>query len=202
MKHIRLFEEMINEIGDASAKPFKWKKTSGLSAKRYKKKIADENFLDEVSHTNTFEFTTDKGTEYVLDIEIDSVYNPGTNKFDLGAIQCEIDFITKNRGGSGVNMDATNMHEQYAVMSTITDIFIKWVNEWDQELYINKIVIDPIKDDDDDYADRTDNQRGRLYYAFMKKQLSKLKKKYHVRVFNDIFEISPRFINMNDPAYK
>ena len=25
MKHLKLFEELINEIGDASAKPYKWK---------------------------------------------------------------------------------------------------------------------------------------------------------------------------------
>ena len=188
-------KNILREIGEANIKPFNWKKTSGVDAKQFKEKVSASRFLDSEDETNTFEFTTDKGTEYVLDIEIESVYNPGTSKFDLGAVECEIDFITKGWNG----MDATNMHEQYAVMSTITDIFITWVNEWDEELYINKIIVDPIKDDgDDSYGDRTDNQRGRLYYAFMKKQLHKLNKQYHVRVFDNHFEISPRFINPLD----
>ena len=189
-------KDILQEIGEANVKPFKWRKTSGMNAKQFKQKLEKSRFLNSLDETNTFEFTTDKGIEYVLDIEIESVYNPATQKFDLGAIQCEADFVTKNRGGGGTNMDVTNMHEQYAVMSTITDILITWVNEWDEEHYINKITIDPIKDDgDDSYGDRTDNQRGRLYYAFMKKQLHKLNKQYHVRVFDNHFEISPRFTN-------
>lgn len=189
-------KDILTEIGEANVKPFKWKKTSGITVEQFKQVLEKSRFLsygtDEII---AFEFTTDKGTVYVVDIEVGAVYNPATQKFDLGAIECEIDFSTKNTMGT-VSMDATNMHEQYAVMSTITDILITWVNEWDEEFYIDKITIDPIKDEDDDsYSDRTDNQRGRLYRAFMKKQLHKLNKKYHVRVFDNHFEISPTFIN-------
>jgi hypothetical protein len=186
--------DILNEVGEANVKPFNWRKTSGINAKQFKQKLKRElsSSLDE---TITFEFTTHKGTVYVVDIEVNAVYNPDAQNFDLGAIEAEIDFSTKNKAGVAT-MDATNMHEQYAVMSTITDIIITWVNEWDKELYINKITIDPIKDEDDDsYGDRTDNKRGRLYYAFMKKQLHKLNKKYHVRVFDNHFEISPTFMN-------
>jgi len=194
-------KDILYEIGDASVKPFKWKKTYGMDAKQFKEKQSKSRFLEDITDFNTFEFTTDKGTVYVLDIEIESVYNPATQKFDLGDIDCEMDFSTKNHAGTP-SMDATNRHEQYAVMSTITDIAIQWVNEWDKELYVNKITVDPIKDEDDDsYGDRTDNQRGRLYYAFMKKQISKFNKQYHIRAFDNHFEVSPRFTNPNDPAY-
>ena len=193
--------DILNEVGEANVRPFNWRKTSGMDAKQFKQELEKSRFLNYVDDIIAFEFTTHKGTVYVVDMEVGSVYNPATQKFDLGAVECEIDFSTKNTMGT-VSMDATNMHEQYAVMSTITDIFITWVNEWDEEFYIDKITIDPIKDEDDDsYGDRTDNQRGRLYYAFMKKQLHKLNKKYHVRVFDNHFEISPTFTNPNDPSY-
>ena len=193
--------DILQEIGEANVKPFNWRKTSGKTVEQFKRKSEYYRFLNSVDDTITFEFTTHKGTVYVVDIEVGSVYNPDTQKFDLGAIEAEIDFSTKNTMGT-VSMDSTNRHEQYAVMSTITNILITWVNEWDEEYYIDKITIDPIKDEDDDsYGDRTDNQRGRLYYAFMKKQLHKLNKKYHVRVFDNHFEISPTFINPNDSSY-
>ena len=130
-------------------------------------------------------------------IEINSVPSIKTDGHTF-SIECEIDFSTKNKVNRP-SMDATNMHEQYAVMATITDLFKKWVNEWDKELYINKITVDPVGGEDDNSdGDRTANKRGRLYQAFMKKQLSKLNKKYHVRVFNDHFEISPTFTNPLD----
>lgn len=192
--------DILNEIGEANVKPFKWKKTYGMDAKQFKDALIKGRFLEDVYDTLIYQFTTDKGTMYDVDIEILSVFNSATGKFDLGAIECEVDFSTVNQMGTST-MDSTNMHEQYAVMSTVTDILITWVNEWDEEFYIDRIKIDPIKEPDDDFVDRTDNQRGRLYHAFMKKQLPKLTKEYHVRVFNDHFEINPRFINPNDSSY-
>jgi hypothetical protein len=195
--------DILNEIGEANVKPFNWAKTSGTDAKQFKERMGSKNWRDiGYDIVNTYEFTTDKGTVYVVDIMIESVYNEESySKFDSGTIEASIDFATKDSIGIA-HYRGTNKHEQYAVMSTITDIFTTWVNEWDEELYITKITIDPIKDEDDDsYGDRTDNQRGRLYHAFMKKQLSKLNKQYHVRVFDNHFEISPTFTNPNDPSY-
>ena len=190
-------KNILLEIGEANVKPFAWQLTAGVSAAVFKERRGRPESQGGGGYDifNTYEFTTDKGTVYVVDMDIETVMDVSG---PTEAIRCEIDFSTKNRGGIAT-MDATNRHEQYAVMSTITDIFITWVNEWDNELYINSITIDPIKDEDDDsYGDRTDNQRGRLYHAFMKKQLHKLNKQYHIRVFDNHFEISPRFINPKD----
>lgn len=190
--------DILNEIGEASVKPFNWKKLGYIDAKTFKERQSSSpNYL--YYDMNTFEFTTDKGTVYVVDMEIESALDPDNTKFDLGAINCTIDFSTKNKVGLAT-MDTTNKHEQYAVMSTITDIVIQWVNEWDKVLYIDKITIDPIKEDDEE-GDGVDSSRGRLYHAFMKKQLSKLNKKYHIRVFDSHFEISPTFLNSNDPSH-
>ena len=182
--------DILNEVGEANVKPFNWTQTSGISAKQFKERMGSKNWRDIGYDTvNTYEFTTDKGTVYLVDIMIESVYP------DYVTIEAEIDFSTKNKAGI-TNMDVTNMHEQYAVMSTITDIFTTWINEWDEELYISKIKIDPIKESDED-GDSVDSRRGKLYHAFMKKQLSKLNKQYGVRVFSNYFLIEPLFNNSN-----
>jgi len=191
------FEDFrLNEIGEANVKPFNWKKTSGMDAKQFKQELEKSRFLNSVDDIIAFEFTTHKGTVYVVDIEVNSVFNADTQKFDLGAVECEIDFSTKDSIGIA-HYRGTNKHEQYAVMSTITDILITWINEWDRVLYINKITIDPIKDDDGIGFFRTSNKRGKLYYAFMEKQIRKIKKKYGIEVFDDHFEIRPKFTNPN-----
>jgi hypothetical protein len=189
--------DILNEVGEANVKPFNWAKTSGADVKQFKERMGSEAWRDIGYDTvNTYEFTTDKGTVYVVDIMIESVYNEESySKFDSGTVEASIDFSTKNKAGKA-NMDVTNMHEQYAVMSTITDIFTTWINEWDEELYISKIKIDPIKESDED-GDNVDSRRGKLYHAFMKKQLSKLNKQYGVRVFSNYFLIQPKFDNSN-----
>ena len=53
MKHLKLFEELINEIGDASAKPYKWRRMD----RRY-----DTYYI----------FTTDSGLEYQVMTELGS----------------------------------------------------------------------------------------------------------------------------------
>ena len=53
-------------------------------------------------------------------------------------------------------------------------------------------------DDEEDSIDGVDSRRGRLYLAYIKKNLPKLSKPYGVRVFNDYFLIQPKFENPND----
>ena len=179
-------KDILREIGEANIAPFNWTKTSGDSPQQFKEKMGMEVFADYGYDTiNTYKFTTDKGTQYGVDLQIEEYeYKEG--------IECEIDFSIEGGGGKYLPMDSTNMHEQYAVMSTITDILVTWINKWDKELYISKITIDPIMDEDGDYSDRTQNKRGKLYHAFMKKQLHRLNKEYYINVFDNHFEISPK----------
>tara|TARA_R110002020_G_scaffold103520_3_gene242348 strand:- start:1235 stop:1789 length:555 start_codon:yes stop_codon:yes gene_type:complete len=179
-------KDILREIGEANIAPFNWTKTSGDSPQQFKEKMGMEVFEDGYDTIITYKFTTDKGTQYGVDLQIEE-----DKEWEEG-IECEIDFSIKGGEGRYLPMDSTNMHEQYAVMSTITDILVTWVNEWDKEFYISKIKIDPIKDDEDDYSDRTQNKRGKLYYAFMKKQLHRLNKEYYINVFDNHFEISPK----------
>ncbi len=185
---IRL-KDILYEIGDASAKPFAFKKTSGDSAEEYKGN--DSNDI-------VYEFTTDKQTKYIVSIDLDVMRTPGT-------IQSNVDFGVQT-AGSGYSLDDTNLGEQYRVMSTIKDIVFDFIEEWQDHWYIHNLEVAPIKstdgddDDNEDSMDGVDSRRGKLYLAYIKKNLPKLSKPYGVRVFNDYFLIQPKFENPNDQA--
>lgn len=181
-------KDILLEIGDASAKPFAFKKTAGDSAEEYKGN--DSNWIE-------YEFTTDKQTKYIVSIDLDVMRTPGT-------IQSEVDFGAQPAGGLH-SMDDTNLGEQYRVMSTIKDIVFEFIEEWQEHWYIHNLEVAPIKstdggDDKDDSIDGVDSRRGKLYLAYIKKNLPKLSKPYGVRVFNDYFLIQPKFENPNDQA--
>ena len=181
-------KDILYEIGDASAKPFAFKKTSGDSAEEYKGN--DSNDV-------VYEFTTDKQTKYVVSIDLAPMRTPRT-------ISSEVDFGAQTAGG-GFSLDDTNLGEQYRVMSTIKDIVFDFIEEWQEHWYIHNLEVAPIKstdggDDDTDSIDGVDSRRGRMYLAYIKKNLPKLSKPYGVRVFNDYFLIQPKFENPNDKA--
>ena len=98
MKHLKLFEELINEIGDASAKPYKWRR------------------LDRRSDTY-YIFTTDSGLEYQVMTEFGSGEDRNTLLIEYG-----VEVITK-QGNKSVDYElVTNRGEMFRIMSTIVDI--------------------------------------------------------------------------------
>ena len=179
-------KDILLEIGEASAKPFTFKKISGPSAKEYKGNDSDELL---------YEFTTDKKTKYFVSIEIDK--RSYRSEYPRSIIS-EINFGVQTVGG-GYSLDDTNLGEQYRVMATIKDIVIEFINEWQELWYIHSIEVSPIKSTDggeDDTIDAVDSRRGKLYLAYMRKALiPNLDKPYEVRVFNDYFLIQPHFAN-------
>jgi len=190
-------KDILYEIGDASAKPFAFKRTLGKSAEEYKGSDSNMPYESYDANMIEYEFTTDKQTQYVVSIDLDVMRTPGT-------IQSEVDFHVKTPGG-GFSLDDTNLGEQYRVMSTIKDIVFDFIEEWQEHWYIHNLEVAPIKsldggDDDVDSTDGVDTRRGKLYLAFIKKNLPKLSKPYGVRVFNDYFLIQPKFENPNDQA--
>ena len=186
MKYIKLFEELITEIGDASAKSFKWKQTEGDTAKK---------FTGNDSSDLIYKFTTDKKTEYMVSIDVE----PWMRGSDGPGIRAEVNFAAGTKGG-GYRLDDTNRGEQYRVMATIKDIMFSFIEEWQDHWYIHDIEISPVKSEGDDRSDNdstdlTDTRRGKLYGAYLKKQVKKLSKPYIVRVFNDYFLIQSKFPN-------
>jgi hypothetical protein len=98
MKHVKLFEELINEIGDASAKP-------------YKHKLQQKNDFREYH-----EFETDLGTPYEVTFDFDEDM---TKKEEWTVV--DISFGTIEDGNLN-NVVVTNRGEMFRVMATIVDM--------------------------------------------------------------------------------
>ena len=95
MKHVKLFEELINEIGDAGAKPYKWRRMD----RRY-----DTYYI----------FTTDSGLEYQVMTELGSG--------DTLTVEYGVEVITK-QGNKSIDYElVTNRGELFRIMATIVDI--------------------------------------------------------------------------------
>ena len=170
-------KDILYEIGDASAMPFPYKQTYGKSAEEWKGQ--DNNIV-------LYEFKTTKGTNYQVSIDIDPLYS------EKNGIYVEVDFTVDG------SMEDTNLGEQYQVMSTITAIVLEFIEEWQKRWYVSRIDVSPIKSTDGgdrDVIDPTDSRRGKLYLAYIRKQLPKLSKPYQVRVFTGEFRIQPQFDN-------
>lgn len=98
MKHVKLFEELINEIGDASAKP-------------YKHKLQQKNHFREYH-----EFETDLGTSYEVTFEFSEDFSKEGEWTNV-----EISFGTVEDGDLN-NVIVTNKGELFRVMATIVDM--------------------------------------------------------------------------------
>jgi len=182
----------LNEIGDASSKVFSYKKIKyGIDAKSFKEITDEDDRVDGIETENIYEFETDLGTKYVVNFQIE--YNPDYQELDV-----EIDFTTIGN----LRMDPTNKGEQYAVMTTISDIMVNWVNEWDKYFYINQVWIEPKVDADEDIEMSVFSQRGRLYKIYLDKQLSRLNKSYKVEQKPNAFKIVPTFENLKETKKK
>ena len=201
-------KDILREVGEANIKPSTWRKTSGETPQQFKSNMNNPAFeVDLYGHDtiNSYEFTTDKGTRYRVDIQIE-YYMQKVGITENPHLEAEVDFTTVDDQSVSQIMTATNMHEQYAVMSTITDIVISWLNEWDKTLYFDSIKIDPIEDDDKrmDYDPdnrRTQNKRGKLYIVYLQKQLSKLNKQYQIQVKPNWFNIVPTYPKPGNVQY-
>jgi hypothetical protein len=106
MKYIKLFEELINEIGDAGAKPYKWR------------------WIDR-SYNNYSIFTTDSGLEYQVITQLS-----GDNFYDDGET-LSIEYGVKD-GNKSRFFDytlVTNRGELFRVMATIVDIIQEFMKK-------------------------------------------------------------------------
>ena len=142
MKYLKLFEEHINEIGDASAKTFK---VQGPSPRQVLKDMlsTQENRKDrpidwlDPEITSTWTFSGDKGVDYEMEIswtikrDIQLRLKPGRRKHARKfAMRMNIGFYAKSKPltGTEFNIDdeddrerTTNLHEQYRVLATVID---------------------------------------------------------------------------------
>ena len=200
MKHLRLFEEHINEIGDASAKPFKVK---GPSPKQVLKDMVkaqgdlthDDGWYDD-DEKQVWTFDGEKGTSYTIEISWNTkkkmgkprrfIKNPAT--YRRHEFRMNIGFYAneKDRTGDEFNIDndphdkerTTNLGEQYRILATVIDTAIPIINEVTKVFSIETIYIIPKADKGE--PESIDNRRGRFYLPYLKKAIKKLNDKVTV----------------------
>ena len=109
MKHLKLFEELINEIGDAGAKPYKWRRMD----RRY-----DTYYI----------FTTDSGLEYQVMTELGSG--------ETLTVEYGVEVTTK-QGNKSIDYElVTNRGELFRIMATVVDIVQEFMKKNPEVKYI------------------------------------------------------------------
>ena len=197
-----ILQENIYEIGDAGMRIRPWRfdgaKSDYRSAKEFKDFVARYPEDDEFDGESWYRFTTKQGTNYEVSIEYFWMADP---KYSVGFIgQASVDFYAGDEydGSMDKSMSMTNKGEVFEVMATITDIVIDWINEWDKVFYIDLIKLEPkVEEYERDIVHAPDfkaaaTKRGRLYKAYIQKQIKKLDNKYLFADRKGRFEIYPK----------
>jgi hypothetical protein len=70
----------------------------------------------------------------------------------------------------------TNMNEQYSVMATVVECIEDFIKKASKYFLIKEITINPKADNSNDA--NLDSKRGRLYLAYVKRNISKLPGKW------------------------
>ena len=202
MKYLKLFEEHINEIGDAGMKIRPWRfngaSSDYRSAQEFKDFEAKDNEEGEYEGESWYRFTTEQGTNYEVQIDYIWLDSP---KYNVGFIEvASVDFYAGDEydGRMDKSMSMTNKGEIFEVMATVTDIVLSWINEWDKVFYIDLIKLEPkVEEYERDIVHAPGfkaaaTKRGRLYKAYIQKQIKKLDNKYLFADRKGRFEIYPK----------
>jgi len=134
----------INEVGEASLKPYKWEE------------------IDQEGYYVYTRFVTDSETQYDVDIK-STIFFPAGQMESLPAL--EIEFSAKPKGAEGSSAKiVVNKGEMYKVMATIVDIIKKYI----KKSKARAIIYSPSKkSDEEDFG----TQRDQLYRAFISKAI-------------------------------
>ena len=183
MKRIKLFEEFVqpvNEIGDASAKPFSWKPSTDVKKKMKAlfnnvQKIGNNKHL---TQTFTYTFKNDEGVEYTAYF---NGWMQHKNAFSFGGPVSPLQqYDSSFNFGYNLTSDykksverETNMGEHFKIMSTVIEIAIDFMRNAEDSGYPVKTLVFTGKGDDGSEGGM-DTRRGRMYMTFLQKQLKNL----------------------------
>ena len=138
------------EIGEGTAKPYKYKLT---------RRESTPGFGD---YFRLYEFVTDLGTHYEVMFEIEEDFSK-----DEPWEFMNIEFGVDEKDGGGVSYKVeTNKGELFRVMATIVDITKSILKE---RKNIKQLTFTGSKKDEDD------NRRNKLYMAYIKKHIPNVK---------------------------
>jgi len=170
--------EELNEVGEASATVYPFTSDKPLKqviddATAWRKTGSSERYYTEEFK---YRFKTDKAN-YIVTFHIDMekmtyVNFPGTPNWEPGP---PFDTVVQVGFTSEGNLEdeITNLNEQFSVLSTVTAVVLDFVEEFNREGgNVKKVQIAP--KDDSDKVTKIDSKRGKFYYAYIKKNLSKI----------------------------
>lgn len=173
---------ILKEIGDASAKPLLWSSKGDISAraKRFASSIDNKKSGFNMVGPSIFKYIAQSDSA-IYDINIEamgrrrlSLQLPGKPKLkEIGpshVMEVWINFTVNNSD------EDTNLNEQYRVMATVIACIQDFVRKVSDTFEIKEINILPKSDTSSDA--QFDSHRGRLYLAYVKRNIDKLPGKW------------------------
>lgn len=179
MKYLKLFEEykLLLEIGDQSAKPFKWsaKEDAGKEMMKEWKKLKPGQHA---SLTYEYTFKNDEGVDYVvlftgtvsrrLSFSFGGGERPMSELYDSGF---NLAYNTKEDHSKGVETE-TGLGHVYRIMSTVAQIISDFLKKAESaDIPVKELLIGAKGDGS---SDGMDSRRGRLYLNYIKRGIKKL----------------------------
>jgi hypothetical protein len=174
--------DLLYEIGDATAKPFNWSvnRSIDLVSKQFivgiDKRTKPRDWVGPIkfgytAHSNKAQY----------DITMDAMGRkrmvlilPGKPKpkqtGPMYEMEVWISFTVDNSDAD------TNMNEQYSVMATVIECVEDFIKKASKYFIVKEITINPKSDNSADV--NTDSKRGRLYMAYVKRNINKLPGKW------------------------
>jgi len=188
MKHVKLFEDFLfeqelNEIGDSSARAFPWKplasydsyfsKSIDYAAKEWKE--GRQTWI-ELPHFE-FEISGEKAVYTALmacaihkRVYLNFAGKPKPADHKDWSLECSFHFNVKGADKE----DITNLGEHFRLMASLAECAIEFIDRANELFRIDRVDINAKADDSDTEA-KLDSKRGRLYLAYVKGSIRKLK---------------------------
>ena len=183
----RNWTDSLNEIGDASASKLEWNPAQiEKIAKEIERKIENQ-FEDTVEYYDMLPaievISPESRTRYRVTVDA-SVDKP---EDELAMTTLRVDFTTEEGGDNVINKG-----EQYKILATLTDIIIQLITRVND---IDSTTLDLVKfyakDDTEGKYANSDSKRGKLYQAFINKNLSKLPGNWKMSTSDEVIMLSP-----------
>ena len=183
----RNWTDSLNEIGDASAAKLEWNPAQiEKIAKEIERKIANQNedtveYYDMLPAIEVISYESRTRYRVTVDASVDKPED------ELAMTTLRVDFTTEEGGDNAINKG-----EQYKILATLTDIIIQLINRVNE---IDSTTLDLVKfyakDDTEGKYANSDSKRGKLYQAFINKNLSKLPGDWKMSTSDEVIMLSP-----------
>ncbi|MDB4344545.1 hypothetical protein OAA18_00505 [bacterium] len=183
----RNWTDSLNEIGDASAAKLEWNPAQiEKIAKEIERKISNQEedtveYYDMLPVINVISYESRTRYRVTVDASVDKPED------ELAMTTLRVDFTTEEGGD-----DAINKGEQYKILATLTDIIIQLITRVNE---IDSTTLDLVKfyakDDTEGKYANPDSKRGKLYQAFINKNLSKLPGDWKMSTSDEVIMLSP-----------